>query len=314
MYISFRLSLDLYLNEKRRMNTYDNVNVIKASGEKAVFDENKIIKSLQKSGASDNEINKILKEVQAFIYDGITTKEIYKKAYSYLKKSSPSNAARYKLKLALFELGPTGYPFEKLIGELMSHQGCKTKVGVIIRGHCVNHEVDVVASKGNTHLLVECKFHAEQSRICNVKVPLYINSRFYDIQKELSKDKNNANQINQGWIVTNTRFSDDAMQYGRCIGLNLVSWSYPRNNSLKVQIDESGLYPVTCLTTITIAEKQKLLSKDKILCKDILKQPETLENIGINSKIRQNKIMKELKELCDTNYLNKKLKHGKKIY
>lgn len=293
------------------MSNSKTINVIKASGDNALFDESKIIRSLQKAGASDQEISKILKEVHAFIYDGITTKEIYKKAYSFLKKSLPSNAARYKLKMALFELGPTGYPFEKLIGELMHRQGYKTKIGAILKGLCVNHEVDVVASKGDTHFLVECKFHAEQSRICNVKVPLYINSRFDDIQKQMRKDSKDHSQLHQGWIVTNTRFSDDAMQYGRCIGLKLISWDYPRNNSLKVQIDENGLYPITCLSTITVAEKQKLLAKDKILCRDILKQPETLNKIGINSKSRQSKILKELRELCNTHHSNKQKQHGK---
>lgn len=281
--------------------TREAIKVIKASGESAAYNESKLIKSLQKSGASDYDIDKILKTVQAFIYDGISTKEIYKKAYAQLKKSLPSNAARYKLKMALFELGPTGFPFEKLIGKLMHHQGYKTDVGVILKGHCVNHEVDVVATKEDTSYLVECKFHAEQSRICNVKVPLYINSRFNDIKTQLEKEPEKQHQLQQGWIVTNTRFSDDAAQYGRCIGLKLIGWDYPKNNSLKVQIDQNGLYPITCLSTITAAEKQKLLKKDIILCRDLIKQNNVLASasIGIKSKNRQTRIMKELKELCN---------------
>ena len=79
------------------------INVIKASGDNPLLFESKIVRSLQKAGASYQEISKILKEVHAFIYDGISTKEIYKKAYSFLKKALPSNAARYNLKMALFE-------------------------------------------------------------------------------------------------------------------------------------------------------------------------------------------------------------------
>ena len=47
------------------------------------------------------------------LYPGITTKEIYRRAFSMLRKASAHLAAEYKLKKAFQELGPSGYPFEK---------------------------------------------------------------------------------------------------------------------------------------------------------------------------------------------------------
>lgn len=46
-----------------------------------------------------------------------------------------------------------------------------------------------------------------------------------------------------------------AIKYGSCAGLNLLSWDFPKGNSLREQIDASGLYPLTYLTTLSLNEK-----------------------------------------------------------
>lgn len=281
------------------MPSNQNINVIKASGAKVAFEENKLRKSLVNSGVSDDEISLILEYVDGLLYEGISTKEIYKKAYSLIKKSSKSNAARYKLKKAIFELGPSGFPFEILVGELLKLEGYEAEVGVMIEGHCIRHEVDVVATKGNSHYLVECKFHGESSRICNVKIPLYINSRFIDIQEKLKSKKENHDVYHQGWIVTNTRFSDDASKYGECMGLQLIGWDSPRNGSLKSRIDKAGLHPVTCLSNLTNAEKQILIDKKIVVCKSLLNNKNILNQIGVINPKRQQRILSEIKGLCN---------------
>jgi hypothetical protein len=145
--------------------------------------------------------------------------------------------------------------------------------------------------------MIECKFHSEQTRNCDVKVPLYIHSRFLDLKKQWLKNNGNDPKSYQGWIFTNTRFSDDALKYGHCAGLNLVSWDYPNKGSLKDRIDEFGLYPITSLTTLTKRDKQLLLSKDRVLCIDLCHHPELLDSIGI-SEVRQKNILKEVQDLC----------------
>lgn len=274
------------------------ISITKMTGEKAAFDPSKLRRSLERSGASDVVISQIITEVEAMLYDGITTKEIYITAFSLLRKSSRPTAARYKLKKAILELGPTGYPFEKFVGEILAHQGFNTKVGVIVKGHCVNHEVDVVAEKGNQHFMVECKFHSDQGRHCDVKIPLYIQSRFKDVEKQWRKKDGHNTKFHQGWIFTNTRFTTDAVKYGNCAGLMLIGWDYPKKGSLKERIDVSGLHPVTCLTTLTKQEKKKLLSKEKVLCMELCDHPELLNAIGI-SKQRHKKILDEAHELCN---------------
>lgn len=245
------------------------INIIKANGEKALFQMEKLINSLEKSGADKIIVNQIVKNIEKVVYDGMTTKKIYKMAFKMLKGESRVSASKYKLKKALMELGPTGFPFEKLVGKIMEQEGFKTKVGVIVQGNCVQHEVDVIALKDNNHYMIECKYHSDQGRFCNVKIPLYIHSRFLDVEKQWVRQKGHEIKLHKGGVYTNTRFTTDAIQYGKCVGLLLTSWDYPKGNGLKDRIDKSGLHPLTALTTLTKSEKNKLLDTGIVLCKEL---------------------------------------------
>lgn len=280
------------------------INIIKHSGVIEAFDVEKLIKSLRRSQADEALIQQIVTEVQGEIYEGITTKQIYQKAYKMLKSKARVSASRYKLKKAIMELGPSGFPFEKFVGKILDYEGFETQVGVFVQGHCVQHEVDVVALKDNKHYMIECKYHSDQGRFCDVKIPLYINSRFLDVKEKWVKQKGHETKFHQGWVYTNTRFTTDAIQYGNCAGLMLVSWDYPNEKSLKDRIDKSGLHPLTSLTAVTRAEKSKLLEKGIVLCKELHENPQLLEEIGID-KSRHRKILDDCLELCterQTNY------------
>jgi hypothetical protein len=276
-----------------------NIEIIKQNGEKSLFEREKLSNSLKNSGASNSIVKNITTEIESKLYSGINTKEIYKMAFYLLKKHASVIASRYKLKKAIMELGPTGYPFEKFIGELLKNQGYKVEVGVTVQGNCVQHEVDVVAEKKDHQYMIECKFHGSENTICNVKVPLYIHSRYIDIKKHIEKQPKNHFKFHQGWVVTNTRFSSDAIQFGECVGLKLLSWDYPKDRSLKERISISGLYPITCLTTLTKAEKNLLLDQDIVLCKQLCSHQNILNKIGI-SQNRFQKILNDAQSLCET--------------
>lgn len=273
------------------------INIVKHSGDTVPFDVVKLINSLRNSQTNEELIQQIVDQVENQIYEGITTKQIYKMAFKMLKGKSRVSASKYKLKKALMELGPTGFPFEKLVGKIMDQEGFETKIGVIVQGNCVQHEVDVIALKDNNHYMIECKYHSHQGRFCNVKIPLYIHSRFLDVEKRWKRQKGHEAKLHKGGIYTNTRFTTDAIQYGKCVGLLLTSWDYPMGNSLKDRIDKSGLHPLTALTTITKTEKTKLLEKGIVLCKELHENPALLEQIGM-PKSRQKNILEDSLELC----------------
>ena len=277
----------------------NSINVIKANGEKVLFQVEKLINSLKRSGADEMIVQHIINDIENEIYEGISTKKIYQMAFRMLKSKARVSASRYKLKKAILELGPSGFPFEKFVGKILESEGYHTKVGVIVQGNCVQHEVDVIAQKDNKHYMIECKFHSDQGRFCNVKIPLYIHSRFLDVEKQWEKQKGHETKFHQGGVYTNTRFTTDAIQYGTCAGLMLTSWDYPKGNGLKEPIDMSGLHPLTSLTTLTKAEKSELLDEGIVLCKEINENPSLLEQIGI-PKQRQKNILKDSEELCTT--------------
>lgn len=270
--------------------------VEKHSGEKEPFSSEKLHESLVRAGASQAQVEKVEAALKPKMFDGITTSEIYRKAFQLLKKLKNSTAARYSLKNAIMDLGPTGYPFEQFVGELLRQMGYQVEVGQTVAGHCVQHEVDVVARNDHEQFMVECKFYNNQGKYCNVQVPLYIDSRFRDIEQQWRLLPENRDFTFSGWVVTNTRFTTDAMDYGRCVGLKMISWDYPRHKGLKEMIERSGLFPVTVLTTLNKNQKQKLLDEKIVLCRQLRSKPGMLDSIGL-AKGKAAKVIQELDEL-----------------
>ncbi len=281
------------------------IKVKKYSGELVDFNMELLRSSLKRTKADNDLIQNILNSLKSKLFDGISTREIYQMAFKMLNKGrSKSNASRYKLKKAIMELGPSGFPFEKFVAAIIKAEGYETEVGVIVQGHCVTHEVDVVVKNTHQHIMVECKYHNQQGRVNDVKIPLYIQSRFLDIEKEHHKTEGENSFFHQQWIYTNTRFSSEAIKFGECMGIKLVSWDYPLNKSLRDQIDKHGLYPITSLTTLSKNDKERLLEKGYVLCKDVCDNPNILFEVGIN-KTKHKKILQNTKELSEYYQNNK---------
>ena len=279
------------------MSNTDNILIRKASGETEAFNVEKLIQSLKNAGAESKLTSAIVNDISAWIYDGITTKKIYTHAFGLLKQQQQRLAARYKLKKAIMELGPTGYPFEFFIGQIFQVMGYETKIGQTIQGHCVTHEVDVIADFDKTQVFVECKFFHNPGKTANVKVPLYIRSRVDDIIKKRKADPANKDITYEAYVVTNTRFTDDAIKYGKCSGLKMLAWNYPEGKGLKHIIDKERIFPVTALTKLTKPQKKLLLEQGVVICRQILSNPKHLDVLDLSDK-RHQIIMNEIQALC----------------
>jgi len=271
--------------------------VVKHSGDIVEFEPEKLKKSLLKSGAERAIVEDILESIKRQIYDGIPTKKIYKMAFGFLKKESNSHAAQYNLRAAIQMLGPAGFFFEKYIARLFASENYKTITNLILQGKCVSHEVDVAIRKNDEISMIECKFHAGRDVVSDVKVPMYILSRFNDLKDRKLSVFTNSDKISSCWIVTNNRFSSDAIAFGTCSGIKMLSWDYPKKENLRVKIDANKLYPVTCLTTLSTVEKDKLLVLDVILASELINNSHSLERIGLSSNRIKN-VLKEVSDLC----------------
>lgn len=272
--------------------------ITKSSGEKVRFSMAKLEKSLKHSGASNALVEEIVQKVQDELYPGITTREIHNRAFSLLKKKKSVYASKYKLKKAIYELGPSGFPFERFISGILHYSGYETKVGEILQGTCVPHEIDVLAFKNGTLNIIECKFHGEDGLKCNVKIPLYINSRYNDVKTPLESKKDKHFENTLGWVVTNTRFTVDAHDFGQCSGLYLLSWDHPKDDGLKERIDRLRLYPITVSTLLSNREKQFLLNRDIVLCRQLVQDSFYLDHLGVSNG-RKQRILNEMKSLCN---------------
>lgn len=136
--------------------------IIKASGEKVPFDVSRLRRSLERSKAEPKAVEEVINAISSQLHENMSTKDIYRKAFSLLRKTSSSSAARYKLKAAILELGPAGFAFEKFVAEVLKHDGYHIQLNQIEQGVCVKHEVDVIAERANLRAMIECKFHSDK--------------------------------------------------------------------------------------------------------------------------------------------------------
>ncbi|MBE9467476.1 MAG: ATP-binding protein [Bacteroidetes bacterium] len=269
----------------------------KASGEKEAFSSEKLKKSLLNAGAKNETIKKIVTKIEKWVYPGVTTKKIYARAFSILRDEKSDSSLRYRLKQAILELGPTGYPFEILIGKLFEHMGFKTEVGIVIDGNCVTHEMDVIATNNHVQHLVECKYHKDQGKQVSVQVPLYVHSRVDDIISKRNGMPEYKDFSFKGWVITNTRLSSDSIRYGACSGLNLLAWNYPVGNGLKENIEKFKLYPITILKNIKTKEIKHLLNEGIVTCSQLIEKPDSLINLGLSKK-KYKMLTKEINDIC----------------
>lgn len=271
--------------------------IIKHSGAVVDYNPEKLKTSLLKSGASQEAVETILCQIEAEIFEGITTKKIYKLAFGLLKKTANAHAARYNLRNAIQMLGPAGFFFEKYVARLFAAEHYETKINTKLQGKCISHEIDILLKKDNKISMVECKFHPGREAVSDVKVPMYILSRYNDLNKTSHSIYSNDDFVTSCWIVTNNRFTSDAIDFVTCSKLHALSWNYPKNNNLKTKNDLECLYPITSLTTLSTAEKDKLLVLDVILVKEIINNTYQLDKIGLTQNRIKN-VLKEASELC----------------
>ncbi len=272
------------------------VSIIKASGDTELFSVGKWRGSLERSGASTDVIDEIYAIISKEIHEGMTTKELYKRTYDLLAKKQPPTASRYHLKQAIMELGPSGFPFEEFISRLMDLLGYKTKVGQVVPGRCVQHEVDIVAQKDGKQYVVECKFHNRSGLKSAVKVTLYVKARFLDIKEQCELDKS-CPMFDGCWVVTNTKFTSWAIQYGECAGLIMLGWAHPKNNGLEKLIDREGLHPVTCCVSLNKLQKRQVLGAGIVLCRDMHDNQDKLRGLGWDEKTIQ-AVISESESIC----------------
>ncbi len=257
---------------------------MKADGTTETFDQSKLFESLKRSGATENVALEVAGHVASELVAGMTTADIYRHAFSVLRNKQKMASVRYSLRRSLLALGPTGFPFEKFVGEIFKRKGYSVALDQMVQGRCIDHEMDIVAWNDSKLIMSEAKYHHEFAYKSDVKVALYIKARFDDLQGSTfhyGKDR----KIDESWLITNTKFTEKAIKYAECAGVHLLGWNYPERMNLHDLIEETGVHPVTCLTTLTEKQKQLLMDQGIVLCESIRAEKEKLKGMGFGEHL-----------------------------
>ncbi|MEK7509324.1 MAG: restriction endonuclease [Patescibacteria group bacterium] len=267
--------------------------ITKADGEREPFDPHKLDLSLSRAGAAPASRADIIARIERELREGMRTEDIYAHAFELLREEgTPAVAARYSVKRAVFALGPSGFPFEQFLAEILRAHGWKTRTGVAMTGRCAPHEVDVLAEKNGRRAGIEAKFHNEAGGKTDVKDALYVKARFED----LARAPEQSSRVSEGWLVTNTRFTRNAIRYAQCSGLTFLGWDYPHNRGLLTMIEEARVHPLTALTMLTEGEKRRLMDNHIVLCRDV-QTAHVLQEYGVKpARIPQ--VLEEAQYLC----------------
>lgn len=272
------------------------ITITKSDGSKQLFEEEKLINSLRHAGANDVEAEDVVEEIEKDMWEGMPTVDIYRRAFELLKRHSKHTASKYSIRRAIFELGPDGFPFERFVSRIFNIWGYETITDQTLMGTCgVDHEIDVVAWKGDELAMTEAKFHNEIALRSDLKVALYVKSRFDDLADMSFKYGDKERKLTSRWLFTNTKFTDSAIKYGECKNIHMIGWNYPKEN-LHTIIETHGLHPITTISALTNQQKKDLIGRDIITCTDLLRAANVLSDIGVKSE-EANKVTEEVRTI-----------------
>lgn len=274
----------LWYNKKNYYSTSMAHIIRKQTGEEEPFNLEKLVHSLEKAGAKPEIAWNIAENVAREHGNMTTSRDIHKTTLHTALQHDRKLAIMYNLKQALMDLGPSGYPFEKYMAALMRRLGYQATTNLILPGRCVTHEIDVYLEKPEEHIIgiTECKFRNQPGSKIDVKVPLYFDSRLRDVCYKLDEKYGAGKNTYEGWLITNTKFTGDALMYGRCAGLHLLGWTYPEEHSIAKLIERFGLIPITAMTSLTFHQKRLLLSHGIVLCSELSEHMHLLHRMGVS--------------------------------
>lgn len=263
--------------------------IIKSTGEREALNLEKVKRGCERAGASAALCEGVAAEVESRARDGMTTREVYEIVHGLLSKEHPPTAARFNLREAILKLGPLGYNFEHYVAKVLAAYGYKTELPPILQGACVTHEVDVLATKDSRTAMMECKFRHDIGIYIGIKDTLATWARFLDLVDGAEIGK--CPHLDECWLVTNSRFSHDSIQYGHCKNMVMLSWDHPRERPLPAWIDDKGLYPITLLPHVDDTVLRKLIEAGFSLLQD-------LAGAGVDEVVQKSGLSREITQQC----------------
>lgn len=275
------------------------VYVTKADGSKQLFDSGKIVKTCLRMGANREIAEEISGKIESEIYDGVSTEWILDRIFRLLQEHRPviKHLSDLRKGLSLMSSKPE---FELFVRTLLSENGYEVAPNRILRGKCVEHEVDGVARKDGVTYFVEAKHHSNYHTPTGLDESRIARAVLEDVLEGFEVGLNNWG-IERAMIVTNTKFSEHAKQYGKCRNILQIGWSSPPYHGLQDMIEEKRFYPITCLKSLRKQTRERLTSAGIVSLKQLTqKEPEELAKRTKISKRPLLRLMKEAENCTQT--------------
>ncbi len=241
--------------------------VTKADGTKELFDSEKVVKTCMRMGVTRQVAETVAKKIEMNLHDGMETSRILQMIFRYLSRHKPSVKHLIDLRKAL-SMMKSKPDFEFFIQILLSENGYEVTPNQIVKGKCVEHEVDAIASKNGLTYIVEVKHHFSYHALTGLDVSRIARAVYEDVTEGFTLGHNSL-KIDKAMIVCNTKFSEYAKRYAECRGIKQIGWSLPPDNNLQTMIVEKKLYPVTYLKGLTIKTTERLSQAGIILLKQL---------------------------------------------
>ncbi len=252
-------------------------------GSKQPFDRNKLVRTGLRMRLSEQEAEELAAKIESKAYNGIPTKKILQIFFTYVKAYRPHFKYLINLRDAITQLRPKP-DFEQFVSQIIFDQGYDVVTNKIVPGKCVEHEVDVIATKPTETLYVEVKHHALAHTFTGVDVFLEANSTFEDLKDGFFEGRHSYN-FTKPMVVCNTKISDHAKRYADCRGIAHLGWRDPENRGLEFLIEEQKSYPITSLRILDANSQQKLGDLGIVTLKQLIQQ-------NFNVLLRKTKIPK----------------------
>ncbi|MFH0890376.1 MAG: restriction endonuclease [Candidatus Aenigmatarchaeota archaeon] len=237
--------------------------VKKVDGRLEEFDGNKIINTCIRSGISKSQADSVLANVKKKAYDKMTTKELLQMILLEIRKYSVASSMKYNLRAALANLSPEGMFFEKYIKRLLEEHDYSVEWSKIVKGRCVEHEVDLIAKDGKITAMIECKHHSNHHAFTGLGDAMETWAKWEDAREN--------NKFDEAWLVCNTKMSDHAVKYATCKGIKLMCWNYSLGLPKLIElIDEKKFYPITILESVQKTDTRRAFEQNVLTVRDVI--------------------------------------------
>jgi hypothetical protein len=276
------------------------LSVNKADGSKQLFDKEKIVRTCVRMGAPREVAEAVAGKIEKRAHDGIKSKQILNMIFRHLARYNEAVKNHIDLRRALALMRPKP-DFEQFVQILLREHGYEVTPNLIVRGKCVEHEIDAIAEKDGKTYAVEVKHHFNHHALTGLDVSRIARAIFEDITEGFKLGLNSIN-LDKATVICNTKYSDHAKRYGECRGIEQIGWNYPAQHGLEDMIENKKLYPITYLKTLDTTLRRKLAGEGIILLRQLVSyEPEALSARLRTSRDRIDVLIEKAKVILSYN-------------